>query len=71
MGNYSTDVRLELLKNVALKLRFLRKNAKMPQSELAKRSGVSLGGMKRFESTESVSFEFLLKLYNNKSITIN
>ncbi len=54
----------KLLKEVALKLRILRKNAKMSQAELAQRSGVSLGSLKRFENTGSISFEALLKLAN-------
>lgn len=54
----------ELLKEVAIKHRVIRKQAKMSQSELAHRSGVSLGSLKRFESTGSVSFESLLKLSN-------
>jgi len=52
------DIQLEL----AEKLRLLRKNANMSQAELAHRSGVSLGSLKRFESTGRISLEFLLQL---------
>jgi transcriptional regulator with XRE-family HTH domain len=40
----------------------LRKQAGLSQSELAKRSGVSLGSLKRFELTGQISLESLLKL---------
>ena len=52
------DVQLEL----AAKLRVLRKRANMSQAELAHRSGVSLGSLKRFESTGRISLEALLQL---------
>ena len=65
MINYNIDITPnKVLKDVALKLRILRKNAKMSQTELAQRSGVSLGSLKRFESSGSISFEALLKLSN-------
>lgn len=47
---------------VALKHRSLRKSKKLSQSELAERSGVSLGSIKRFEQTGQISLESLLKL---------
>lgn len=52
------DIQLEL----AAKLRILRKSANMSQAELANRSGVSLGSLKRFESTGRISLESLLQL---------
>ena len=52
----------DVLKEVADKHRKLRKRAKLSQSELAERSGVSLGSIKRFESTGQIAFESLLKL---------
>lgn len=65
MINYSVDITPnELIKDVALKLRAIRKNAKMSQADLAQRSGVSLGSLKRFESTGNISFVALLKLSN-------
>lgn len=42
--------------------RFLRKQVGWTQAELALRSGVSLGSLKRFEQTGKIAFESLLKL---------
>lgn len=52
----------DILEELALKHKILRKQARLTQSELAKRSGVSLGSIKRFESTGQISLESLLKL---------
>jgi transcriptional regulator with XRE-family HTH domain len=52
----------DILKELAEKHRVLRKQAGLSQSELAKRSGVSLGSLKRFELTGQISLESLLKL---------
>jgi transcriptional regulator with XRE-family HTH domain len=52
----------DILKETASRHRALRKQLKMSQEELANRSGVSLGSIKRFEQTGKVSFESLLKL---------
>ena len=43
-------------------LRILRKKAGLSQVELAERSGVSLGSIKRFENSGQISLESLLKL---------
>jgi hypothetical protein len=51
-----------VLKNTALKVRDLRRQKKYSQSELADRSGVSLGSLKRFEATGLISLESFLKL---------
>jgi transcriptional regulator with XRE-family HTH domain len=51
-----------VLKNTAVKVRALRKQNKYSQFELADRSGVSLGSLKRFESTGLISLESFLKL---------
>ena len=51
-----------VLKSTAIKVRDLRKQNKYSQSELADRSGVSLGSLKRFESTGLISLESFLKL---------
>lgn len=53
-----TDIQLE----VASKLKTLRKQAAYTQAELANRSGVSLGSLKRFERTGLISLESLLQL---------
>ena len=63
MNKYSIDklpgdVRLEL----ARKHKNLRKQKGLSQNELAERSGVSLGSLKRFETKGLVSLESLLKL---------
>ena len=52
----------EVSKALAEKHRTLRKQLKMSQEEMAERSGVSLGSLKRFESTGKISMDSLLKL---------
>ena len=42
--------------------RTLRRSLKLSQSDLAERSGVSLGSIKRFETTGKIALESLLKL---------
>ena len=51
----------DVLKELAEKHKGLRKQTGLSQSELAKRSGVSLGSIKRFELTGQISLESLLK----------
>lgn len=53
---------LEVSKGLAERHRILRKQLKMSQQEMAERSGVSLGTLKRFENTGKISLESLLKL---------
>lgn len=55
---------LDIMLSMAQKVRALRKQVKMSQSELAQRSGVSFGSVKRFESGGEISFESLLKIAN-------
>lgn len=50
------------LQEIAKRHKVLRKQAGFSQSELAKRSGVSLGSLKRFETTGQISLESLLLL---------
>ena len=52
----------DILTETATKHRMLRRQLKISQAELADRSGVSLGSIKRFEQTGKISFEALLKL---------
>jgi|JI7StandDraft_1071085.scaffolds.fasta_scaffold545360_2 transcriptional regulator with XRE-family HTH domain len=52
----------DFLEEIAAKHKVLRKQAGYSQSELASRSGVSLGSLKRFEATGQISLESLLKL---------
>jgi transcriptional regulator with XRE-family HTH domain len=47
---------------IAQRHRALRKRLKISQKEMAERSGVSLGSLKRFESSGKMSLESLLKL---------
>ncbi len=53
-----TDILLE----IAEKHKLLRKRAGYSQRELAERSGVSFGSIKRFEQTGLISLESLLQL---------
>lgn len=63
MNKYSIDkLPAEVLINTAAKLRKLRKKAGLSQLEFAGRSGVSLGSIKRFESSGKISLESFLKL---------
>lgn len=52
----------EVSEDIAGKLRARRRKMKITQTELAARSGVSLGSLKRFEQTGEISFVSLLKL---------
>lgn len=52
----------DVLEELALRHKTIRKQAKLTQAQLAKRSGVSLGSLKRFELTGQISLESLLKL---------
>ena len=63
MKNYSLNkLPSDILSEVALKHKRLRKKHKLSQAELAERSGVSLGSIKRFEQSGRISLESLLKL---------
>lgn len=52
----------EVAKALAKRHKALRKQLKLSQAELAERSGVSLGSLKRFENSGQISLESLLKL---------
>jgi transcriptional regulator with XRE-family HTH domain len=52
----------DVLGELASKHKTLRKQIGLTQSELARRSGVSLGSIKRFELSGQISLESLLKL---------
>lgn len=47
---------------VAARMRRMRLDLDYTQEELAQRSGVSLGSLRRFESTGEISFRSLVKL---------
>jgi len=52
----------DISKALAERHKVLRKHLKISQAEMAERSGVSLGSLKRFERTGQISLESLLKL---------
>lgn len=56
------DTPSSMLSELKERFRAMRKDMKFTQEELAKRSGVSLGSLKRFESTGQISLESLLCL---------
>lgn len=53
---------LEICESIAKRHKKLRKKLNLTQVEMAERSGVSLGSLKRFENTGKISLESLLKL---------
>ncbi|MCC9018291.1 MULTISPECIES: helix-turn-helix domain-containing protein [Flavobacterium] len=63
MKNYSINkTPSQVQSELAEQFRKFRKSKKIAQSELANKSGVSLGSIKRFEQTGQISLESLLKL---------
>ena len=50
------------MQELVIKTQQLRKQNGVSQLELAKRSGVSFGSVKRFETTGQISLESLLKI---------
>lgn len=65
MNSYSLKkTPLAVLIDTAEKIKALRKAEKYSQAELAERSGLSLGSLKRFENSGQISFESLVKLAN-------
>jgi transcriptional regulator with XRE-family HTH domain len=52
----------DTIQEIAQRHKVLRKQRGFSQSELARRSGVSLGSLKRFETTGQISLESLLML---------
>jgi transcriptional regulator with XRE-family HTH domain len=62
MINFGIDKRpRDFLEELALRHKIIRKQIGLSQSQLALRSGVSLGSIKRFELTGQISLESLLK----------
>lgn len=53
---------VQILSEISQKHKALRKKKGWTQQEMAERSGVSLGSLKRFETTGQISLESLLKL---------
>lgn len=63
MGKYSVEkTPAEWLVELSERHRSARKKVGLSQVELAERSGVSLGTLKRFETTGKISLESFLKL---------
>lgn len=63
MGKYSINkLPSDLLKMTAQNVAGLRKEKNWTQQELAHRSGVSYGSIKRFERFGKISYESLLKI---------
>ena len=52
----------EINNNIAQKIVRLRKRKKITQKQLAARSGVSLGSLKRFEQSGQISLQSLTKI---------
>jgi transcriptional regulator with XRE-family HTH domain len=53
---------LDIKKNLAGRIKARRKEGKISQSEMAARSGVSLGSIKRFEGSGEISITSLLRI---------
>jgi transcriptional regulator with XRE-family HTH domain len=63
MGKYSVDkLPSDILKLIAQNVAVLRKEQGWTQQDLAEKSDVSYGSIKRFERTGKISFESLLKI---------
>lgn len=63
MGKYSINkVPSDILQSTAQKIAALRKEKDWTQLDMAERSGVSYGSIKRFERFGKISFESLLKI---------
>lgn len=62
MNGFSLHTPEELSKTLAARVKALRLAKGWKQATLAERSGVSLGSLRRFESTGQVSLQHLLQL---------
>jgi len=63
MGLYSVNkLPSDILKSTASNIAKIRKDLNWTQQDLAERSGVSYGSIKRFERLGKISFESLLKI---------
>lgn len=51
-----------IAQELAERHKVLRKQMKLSQADMAERAGVSLGSLKRFESTGQISLDSLLRL---------
>lgn len=63
MGKYSVNkLPSDILASTAQKVATLRKELNWTQLDLAEKSGISYGSIKRFERFGQISFESLLKI---------
>ena len=62
MNNLYQKTWTEINNNIAQKIVRLRKRKKITQKQLAARSGVSLGSLKRFEQSGEISLQSLTKI---------
>jgi len=62
MLNINIDTPKSITDKIKIKFKEKRLCLNLTQEGLSKRSGVSLGSLKRFESSGNISFESLLKL---------
>ena len=62
MVNLFQKTWMEIDRDIAKRMAQLRKRRKISQKELAVRSGVSLGSLKRFEQSGEISLQSLTKL---------
>ena len=53
---------LDIKQEISQRVRKRRREAKISQAELAQRSGVSLGSIKRFENSGEISLTSLLRI---------
>jgi len=53
---------LDIKTNLSQRVRLRRREGKISQAEMAKRSGVSLGSIKRFENSGEVSLSNLFRM---------
>ena len=60
--NGNTKENNEVAKNLAEKIKQQRKKLKISQQELAQKSGVSLGSIKRFETKYEISLQSFIKI---------
>lgn len=62
MINLYQNTWIEINNDIAQKIVRLRKRKKITQKQLAARSGVSLGSLKRFEQSGEISLQSLTKI---------
>ncbi|MDD3251059.1 MAG: helix-turn-helix transcriptional regulator [Lachnospiraceae bacterium] len=62
MDGFVWETAEEINRNLAKRLKTIRKRRKITQEELSHISGVSYGSIKRFETTGNISLLFLTRL---------